>query len=264
MSANESERFAFEVVRRVTGHTVSLIDDGTAPRMVDGGWTDSSGRRHVIEVTNLIASNTAELLSQLRSLNYRVPAKPLEARWVARVAAPVKPARLDPNELGALLFDCENRGIVRASHIPDWELDGFGQVGRWVRSGALEAIRYVGERNPGWVSLWPQGDGGGLPGMSAVTEWLTGVLPTHRHLSGKIAKLRDWEADIRHLYVGMFQSGASFAVLSALTDPHAEPDEPARLPAGLDGLWLQPAWGDAMLIWLPGEGWLRHDLTSGD
>lgn len=257
---DRSEAFAFEIIRRVLGHEVESIDDGSQPAMVDGGWTDHGGRRHLVEVTRLMPPDMGQLLGLLNGQDYKVAAEQVARRWSASVEPTVDLRSLEA-ELDSMLAHCEQVGLRHLADVPWRELDEW-PLGRHVQAGDLDAW-CRDERSPGYIEVLPPGRGGGASGMDVVPPWLSHQLVTDPLLVRKVEKLRRWEADQRHLFLGVHDYGVPFAVGYAFWNADATPDAPPTLPEGLDAVWMAPAISKPPLTWLPGRGWERQHVLDG-
>lgn len=258
--ADQSEAFAFEIIRRVTGHDVRHIDDGSRARMVDGAWTDEGGRRHVVEVTRLMPPHMGQLLSLLNGRDYKLPAELVSRRWSASVEPTVDLRTLD-SELDLMLTHCERVGLRHLADLPWRELEKW-PLGKHVQAGDLDAWCRDAP-SPGYIEVLPPGRGGGAGGMEVVPPWLSRQLETDPLLVEKVEKLRQWDADQRHLFIGVHRYGVPFAVGYAFWNADAIPTTSPTLPDGLDGVWMAPAVNKPPLTWLRGRGWERQYVLEG-
>lgn len=258
--ADQSEAFAFEIIRRVTGYEVDDVDDGSKAGMVDGAWTDDQARRHLVEVTRLMPSEMGELLGLLNRQDYKIPSELVRRRWSAHVE-PTVDLRLLEAELDPMLARCEQLGLRHLAELSWRQLDGW-PLGPYVQARDLDAwCRDAG--TPGYIEVLPPGRGGGVGGMDVVPPWLSRQLVNNSLLVRKVEKLRRWDADQRHLFIGIHSHGVPFAVGYAFWDRDATPSVPPRLPDGLDAVWIAPAIRKPPLTWLPGRGWERQYVLDG-
>ena len=255
VARDTGEQFAFEIIRRVTGYSVALCDDGTAPRMVDGTWTDQGGATHLVEVTRLMDPDLARLIAAMEARDDKLAVPRLAGQWGVSLDAPLRLDVIDQH-IEDMLLHCEAHGLTRLSQV-DWlTLDGW-PLGRFVQSRDLDAWRVKGNNN-GWAWIFPPGTGGFRATMdSTLIPWLEEAL-TSQQLERKVAKLNLWPGDHRHLFVGLGLYGVPFEVLDPFWDPDDVPTVAPALPEGLDGLWLCPQLRHAPLTWLPGRGWERQ------
>jgi hypothetical protein len=228
--------------------------------MVDGAWTDEHGCRHVVEVTRLMPPNMGQLLGLLEGKDFRVAAELVSLRWSASVE-PTVDLRTLASELDPILAQREQLGLRHLADLPWRELENW-PLGRHVQAGDLDA--WSGDaKSPGYIELLPPGRGGGAGGMDVVPPWLSRLLATDPLLGRKVCKLREWDADQRHLFVGVHAYGVPFAVGDAFWNADAVPSVPPTLPHGLDAVWMAPAISKPPLTWLPGRGWERQYVLDG-
>jgi hypothetical protein len=261
MQPRTEERFAFEILRRVTGAEVRLLDNGTRPGMVDGYWELPGGCRAVVEVRLLIEPQTAEVNSRLGEHDHRLPVEGLKHHWEVYVGPQVRVRDLR-RDLPQLLLWCQTR-----------DLDGFEEL-RWtrrgqvpflehpIRTGELSAHQFTGVPSLGYVRLLPPAIGGAAGDGGIVTGWLSRLLAS-RGLAGHVAKLAAAHAEERHLWLGVHMSGAPFAAFYALTDETVVPQTDPVVPAHLDAVWLFAQFSAPVLVWRRGEGWSRHPWEDG-
>lgn len=79
----------------------------------------------------------------------------------------------------------------------------------------------------------------------------------------KVEKLRQWDADRRHLFIGANGYGVPFAVGYTFWNADAAPTVPPTFPDGLDAVCLAPAISKPPLTWLAGRGWERQFVLDG-
>lgn len=251
-----SERFAFELLRRVTGHEVLPTDDGSAPRQVDGVFHDGDGMVHAVEVTRLLDPDAGQLMGELDRRGMRLSTDTLEWVWDVRVEPSVSLDALE-TQLEPMLRECEEMGLVRLDET-GWRFLRGWPLGRAVIDGELDAFGMPNVENEGYVWLLPHGSGGASPGMRVVPGWLSDALAGP--LVRKVSKLADWDADFRHLVVGLHSSAVPFGVICAFVEDDAVPEDAPAVPDVLDAVWLVSEWSTPPLSWTREHGWRRHDV----
>lgn len=254
-----SERAAFAVVEAVTGCPITHTDDGSQPRQVDGQWRDHTGRIHAVEVTRLLDEHAGQLLAELARRDHRLPVSSLRWAWEVRIEPAVSLRTLEEH-LEAMLAFCEKAGLTNPWAMGSHEL-GAWPLGAHVRSRQLSAVAMPRVPNPDYVWVLPPGGGGAIPGIEAVPPWLSEVL-SDPPLAQKVAKLADWEADRRHLFVALHTSAVPLGVVWAITDAEGLPNQPPAVPASIDGIWLASQWASPVVSWRRGEGWDRHPMPG--
>lgn len=256
-SPDRSEQFAFQVLQQVTGHKVSHTDDGSEPRQVDGTWRDEEGRVHAVEVTRRMTEHAGHLLSELNKRDMKVSTSSLDWIWDVRVEPRVSMPDLQEH-LEGMLRACENAGVRSlergSSKFQDHPL------AEYILDGSLDAVM-LDVSNEGYVWVLPQGVGGASPGMDAVRKWVSEAL-FQQPLADKVAKLVQWQADCRHLFVLLHSSALPFGVIDAFWYGESVPTGSPDVPAELDGIWLISEWDHPVLSWIRTEGWHRHTLED--
>lgn len=254
---DRSEQFAFRVLQQVTGHRVSHTDDGSEPRQVDGTWRDEEGRVHAVEVTRRMTEHAGHLLSELSKRDMKVSTPSLEWMWDVRVRPRVSVPEVQEH-LEGMLRACENAG-VRSLERGSSQFEDH-PLAEYILNGSLDADN-LDVPNEGYVWLLPQGHGGVSPGMNAVREWVSEAL-FQQPLADKVAKLVQWQADRRHLFVLLHSSALPFGVIDAFWDEESVPTDPPDVPAEIDRIWLVSKWNHPALSWIRTEGWRRHTLND--
>ena len=255
---DESERFAFDVIRRVTGFEVTHTDDGAQPRQVDGEWEDDNGTRHAVEVTRHIDQDFAWMMGDLETRGFKLSVQGLRWAWDVRITPAVSRKELEA-ELGGMLRYCEANNLERLDDVR-WQVLDQWPLGRHIERGDLDAFALPSIQHDGQVSVLPHGDGGFAAGMNVVPQWLEQAV--QGPLERKAAKLSAWHADQRHLFVFLSSSAVPFAVVYAMTEHEAIPARDPELPPTLDAVWLASEYANPPMSWHRSTGWERHDVLD--
>ncbi len=254
MGTDNSEQFAFEIIRRVTGAQIELYDTAGRQGAVDGIGTYADGRQLAIEVTRVGDQSRMHVEGQLSRDGFEWP-NPGAWSWSVTITDPadIEPLRA---RYVALIATCEARGIVR----PDWQHHAVSAELEWLSKSSVEMFGHPDlptDEKCRAVSVMTKGVGGG------VDEELSGLLVALSdlfdgdHLRRKFSKLARHQADERHLFLGIDIDGVPFSVLDGLAFGSSLPPDPPPLPDPITHLWIAPRPGRRVLYWSP-AGWTQH------
>jgi hypothetical protein len=123
----------------------------------------------------------------------------------------------------------------------------------------------IGHRNSpaseapgGGAMVVPSGSGGAADtSLSGLTDAL-GDAFTVGHMPAHIRKVREAEADERHLFIVVHDTALPFNVMYGLMFSDALPPAPPPLPTEIGNLWLAPPYTRRVLRWSRAASWTNH------
>jgi len=259
MAASEprrDERFAFEIVRQVTGATVLHADIPSAGDGTIDAWIEyPDGRRGALEVTTVGDSAEFQLRALLERHKGEFP-NPGKNLWEVAIGHATEFPRVRAMYARAILL-MEALGIDSADQLPDFWLDDDREL-QWLVDDSESSIRSYpsipkGKRehvilaHPAVGAFW-ESDGDAI--LSGLRDSL--IQPVVKH---HVAKLLRHEASERHLFLISGFTGLTPAAVVALIGPESVPQEDPVLPNGITHLWLTAGYGQQILFWRRGLGW---------
>jgi hypothetical protein len=254
---NQQERAACLLAVRVLDVAVAEAWDVRGRRRaVDAMLTLTDGRKAAFEVTNLGNQSALEIARLLANDKHKWEAAG-QWYWEIEVASESDRRRLRKC-YKKIIRICEGAGVASPEHL-NWSADTADPDVLWLiqsRSSMFgyPAIPVKNMQNPG-VTVLPVSDGGVVDSsLSRFAEELAAAFET-QHISEHFEKLRDADADERHLFIPLHESALPFSSFTVLQFEDALPAQPPRIPDYITHLWLAPASSKRVLIWEEGDGW---------
>ena len=244
------EAFACGVAARALGAEVCPLDvPGAAQSTPDAEIQFPDGRRGLLEITWLAASESFRLESRLAAIDHKLP-NPGRWAWTANVGNVPELDRL-VQVYGRLIEQLERYDVNRVDLLPlsivasdpdlDWLIQSDTDLVGLPTLPSSEQLRPV----------WVHG-----PGSSAVCDAEADVITPALQAAlavepavGHIAKLLAHEADERHLFFLVNLSGLSPEAAYELIDAHQAPRLPLEVPKGISDIWLCPRYGWTATRW---------------
>lgn len=257
--SDDSEKYAFEVIRRAVGLVVTPYDDGSKPRMVDGVFDRDDGTSGAVEVVRIASPEVMQAEKLMFGDEWRVDGA-TGGWWVNVDGARV---RLDTLRayLPALVLESESEGVA-SPHLCT-ALQGSDEL-QWVVDNNVW-IRNVGETNrPGVVYVAPHPEGGAVDTeLAGLVPWLDNTLRSDSTAVSHVDKLLASGRDELHLFLGVHASSLPASLQVALGWEEVVPQLELTPPEGIFAVWLKPQYGPHLLWWTASEGWSIADVSDG-
>ncbi|BCP15679.1 hypothetical protein [Mycobacterium paraintracellulare] len=217
---------------------------------VDAMLTLPDGRRAAFEVTNLGTNSAFELAGRLARDNYKWSV-PGNWFWHIEVGSPEDLRRLK-GCYENIILTCERAGEPYPEKLAERSTDPDVQWLVHESSSVMTGYPNIDKR---WAMVTPVGGGG------VVDESLSGFAAalatafTNPNIVSHFDKLANAEADERHLYIPLHDSGLPFPIFTELVFADTLPPDPPTLPEHVTCLWLAPAASRRVLVWSRAAGW---------
>lgn len=256
------EYWSARVMARVSGHRVTLQDDGSRDRMPDIRIDHPDTAPSFAEVWTDIDEDYAAMYSRIMKPHGQLPLElvdpTLKRVWFVTISGAGNVRRLE-KEVGTLLAHLERSGLTFEHVLEHGPMKSHSDhvVQTLVRRGVVRlSSRPCEAEEQGIVRFYPGGISGS-PRISWETfiTWVNETLWSPR-LKDVRSKLAETRADERHVVVGVTYSSPS-DVFFALDDyeqglPFHDPD----VPPEITHVWLMRAIGSGGCIaWFPDRGW---------
>ena len=258
VAARPEELAAFEVMRRVRGLEVVPAVDGSAPRMVDGTYTDPrDGAPGADEVTTAATTDGMRLERMLLEPRH-IPGA--SWAWLLTDCEELHP-RDYQRHVEPLALLCEGHGVTDPAELPAC-VDSPAL--RWYRANGVRLRGTSDTRTPGALHGAPAVVGGFVsPSLGALPAWLATTLRESEVLRSHVEKLERHPADHRHLFLRLHDSGVPGNLSVSM---HPEPGREGELPdseplvsPGIEAVWVCPRFrGERLMLWERGAGWSSH------
>lgn len=250
------EQLAFEVVGQVLGARVEIYDTGGRQAAVDAMVYYPNGRTAALEVSS-IGSDDEAILGYLNARGHRRDIPGLTRVWYVRVPKNFHPA--DLRLIDRALPRCEQLGVDDLDHAArqDASIDELLEKGAhaFTISSKPESTQTPEPR----AYVYVYGVGGFLgEGIEPLPDELSAVL-TGQKIQSKIDKLAATGLEERHLLLHVRPSAFSFPVYDGLSFGGQLPSRPARLPGGLNQVWLISGWAVGGVVRALADGTWRRD-----
>jgi hypothetical protein len=234
-------------------------DIGGRQGAVDVMLTLQDGRKAAFEVTNLGKKSALEISRLLEKDEYKWEAAG-QWYWEIEVASELDRRRLKRCHK-KIIGMCEGAGVSSPEEL-NWCDEHADPDLRWLVNSRSSMFGYpdlpvTRLPTPG-VRVLPVSSGGVVDSSLSRFAHDFAVAFEARHISEHFEKLRDAEADERHLFIALHDTALPFSSFTVLQFEDALPPEPPRIPAYITHLWLAPASSKRLLIWERGDGWRNH------
>lgn len=256
---NRQERAACLIAERVLGGEATHWDTDGRQNAVDAMFFNlPDGRTAAFEVTNLAGEGALDTVGALKSGKYKWP---LTGDWfwdiTVRFATDLeKLNRCYSN----IIRICEEAEVSHPEHLFGWLPSTHPDVQWLVQESSCIMCGYPGipaapMANPEAMVLLTAGGGWIDDSMTGFADALAAAFDSAPHIARHFEKLKNADADERHLFIPLHGTALPFSIFSVLQFDKPLPPEPPPVPDYITHLWLTPDSSRRVLIWSRADGW---------
>lgn len=226
-------------------------------KAVDAVLTLPDGRRAAFEVTNLGTNSAYELAARLAKDNHKWSV-PGNWFWHIDVGSPQDLSRLKGCYEDIILI-CERAGQPYPEQLAEQLIHPDLQ---WLVHESSSVMTGYPKIDKPSAMVVPVAGGG------VVDESLSGFAAAlseafrNPHIVSHFDKLAAAEADERHLFVPLHDSGLPFPIFTELVFEDTLPPDAPPLPEQVTHLWLAPVGSRRVLLWSRDDGWRNVPSAS--
>lgn len=257
---SRGERAACAVVERVLGVHAEPWDVGGRQGAVDALLHYPDGRVGAFEHSILGRTDALELDARLSREQFEWP---LPGDWWWSVTI----GHVDELNHVRSVFDeivllCESYQVSRPDFLSP-QIQDENRAVRWLlekSTSRLSGHPTVSARDGTAVRtamVVPPGHGGAVDSELAGLGLALHEAFTTTNLRERLDKLLRHDADERHLFVPIHETGLPYPIFDGLAFGECLPPSPPPLPDGISHLWLAPNFSRRVVLWAPG-GWQQH------
>jgi hypothetical protein len=250
---NRQERAACLIAERVLGGEATHWDTDGRQRAVDAMFFNLPGdRTAAFEVTNLAGDGALDTLDEISSGKYKWP---LTGDWFWSIS--VRFAR-DLEKLNQcypnIIRICEQAGVTYPEHLFGWlpsthpDVQWLVQESSCIISGHPD-IPARTLANPEALVVPTTGGGWTDDSMTGFADALGAAFDTAPHIARHFEKLKNADANERHLFIPLHRTALPFSISSVLQFDKPLPPEPPPVPDHITHLWPAPDSSRRVLIW---------------
>ncbi|HKI42979.1 MAG TPA: hypothetical protein VKA66_21975 [Mycobacterium sp.] len=256
---DRQERAACLIAERVLGAEATPWDVNGSQGAVDAMFLTLPGdRTAAFEVTNLAGDGALDTVGALSSGKYKWP---LTGDWFwtinVRFARDLeKLNRCYPN----IIRICEQAGVAHPNYQLGWSPSDHPDI-RWlVQESSCDMIGHpecpaASMANPEAMVVLTASGGWIDDSMTGFAAALGAAFDGTPHIARHFKKLKNADADERHLFIPLHGTALPFSIFTVLQFDDPLPPEPPPIPDYITHLWLAPDSSKRVLIWTQPDGW---------